>query len=123
MGKSQRTKGAVGEREVAAIFSEALGQKFERNIGQARDGGNDIDVGPLVIEVKRRKSLTTIMSWLDQAFNAAVKRTGGGVYTDKFAPLHPMVVARSDHRGPVVIIGLGDFITLTKSELLRRLAK
>ncbi len=113
MGKSQRTKGAVFEREVARFFSERLGCDFKRNIGQARDGGNDIDVGPLVIECKRRKSLKTIEGWLDQADRAAMARSLAHV---------PVVVARSDDNSAFVILSLDDFYILAAPEIRRALA-
>lgn len=112
MGKSQRTKGAVYEREVSAEFSAALGQEFKRNIGQARDGGNDIDVGPLVVECKRRKTLTTIEGWFQQALLAANRRPA----VEGAKPI-PTVVARADNGPSFVMIRLTDFLTLTRDEL------
>lgn len=109
MGKSQRTKGAVYERDIAKLFSDALGGDFKRNIGQARDGGNDIDVGPLVVECKRRKSLKTIVGWLKQAEAAADRRTSG--------PKYPIVVAREDAGTSLVICNLDDFLALVKPGL------
>jgi hypothetical protein len=111
LGKSQRTKGAVGEREVADIFSKALQRgPFKRNIGQARDGGNDINIGPLVVEVKRRKTLGTVYGWLQQAADAVRQRLNPGAHK-------PVVVARQDGGAWIVVIGLQDFLELTKSEL------
>lgn len=112
MGKSQRTKGATYEREVAQVFSEALGRDFKRNIGQARDGGNDLDVGPLVVECKRRKTLGTVYGWLDQAFKAAVEKQAG--HTE---PRTPIVVARQDQGTSIVIMDLEDFLELAGPEL------
>jgi hypothetical protein len=112
MGKSQRTKGAVFEREVAKLFSGYFGREFKRNIGQARDGGNDIDVGLLVIEAKRRASLKVLRQWMQQATEAAVarlQRKGGTVYDHV-----PIVVMREDSgEQAMVLIGINDFIHLT----------
>lgn len=105
MSASQRTKGAVYEREVMKAFSTAFGREFKRNIGQARDGGNDGDVGPLVLEMKRRKSLKTFMDWYRQA-QAAV--TGDRL---------PIVVMREDAGESMVLLSLVDFIRLTRLEL------
>lgn len=106
MGKSQRTKGAGGEREVCAILTAALGKKIERNIGQARDGGCDINAGSLVIEVKRRKTLTTFRGWYEQA-KAAVKRTGD----------IPIVVMREDGGEFLVALSLTHFLQLTGEKI------
>jgi hypothetical protein len=121
MGKSQRTKGAVYEREVMREFSEFFGQTFERNIGQARDGGNDGDVGPLVLEMKRRKSLKTLMSWYEQAATAATERyyrkvragqpTGTGDHI-------PVVVMREDSGSSMVLLSLEDFLNLLGEDFL-----
>lgn len=122
MGKSQRTKGAVFEREVCDSFTAALNPAtpFKRNIGQARDGGNDIDVGPLVVECKRRKTLGTVYGWLEQATRAAVARRIGRTTTEqhKHVKAIPMVVARQDaDTSPIVILRLTDFLILTRDEL------
>lgn len=99
MGKSQRTKGASYEREVCDVLSQAVGQKVQRHIGQARDGGNDITVGQLVIECKRRKTLGTVEKWLQQA--KAAKKRDSDV---------PVVVARSDGGKSFIIMDLDDFL-------------
>ena len=67
MGKSQRVKGATGEREVLALLGEKLGRKFERNITQSRYGGADcIDMGRIKLEVKRQERLA-VKDWWEQA--------------------------------------------------------
>lgn len=127
MGKSQRNKGAGFEREVCDIFTAALGldeeHKIKRNIGQARDGGNDIDIGPLVVECKRRKTLGTVYGWLQQAIDATKGKfvmprkgphAGDPQYGEKMLPV---VVAREDNGVPIVIMRLNDFLMLTNDEL------
>jgi hypothetical protein len=105
MSKSQRTKGAVFEREVAKLFSAEFGREFKRNIGQARDGGNDLDVGILTVEAKRRASLDTLRGWLAQAGAAASARPG--------RPGTPIVVCREDGAvQPMVLLNLADFFIL-----------
>lgn len=114
MGKAQRTKGAVYEREVAQAFTDAIdlpGVEFKRNIGQARDGGNDIDIGPLVVECKRRKSLTGLYSWMEQAEAAAHERWRVG-HTG-----YPVVVMREDEGESLILLRLEDFLTLAKDLL------
>lgn len=119
MAKSQRTKGAVGEREVRDLFAAAYGTEFHRNIGQARDGGNDLDIGPLCVEVKRRKTLGTVYSWLKQAIDAVpafVARTG------EAQPV-PLVVAREDGGQWLAVLRLSDFLALTRDEIGATLAE
>jgi len=127
MGKMQRNKGSQFEREVCDLFTSALNpdEPFKRNIGQARDGGNDIDVGPLVVECKRRKTLGTVYGWLQQAIEAVRGRTydrhaGAGYPPTSFleSPMIPIVVARQDgDTAPIVILRLSDFLILTRDEL------
>jgi len=116
VGKSQRTKGATFEREVAQLFSTALGLTAKRNIGQARDGGNDITIGGLVIECKRRKSLKTLTGWLAQAGKAAFETSAN---VDQYARKVPIVVARQDAGEPIVLLSLIDFFKLAGPQLDR----
>lgn len=64
-GRRARNKGAQGERELSGILSDRLGFVVKRNLGQARDGGDDITVGQYRIEVKRREALR-IEDWCKQ---------------------------------------------------------
>lgn len=116
MGASQRTKGAVFERDIAHAFAEFLGIEVKRNIGQARDGGDDITLGPLAIECKRRKTMTTIYGWLKQAERAVAQ-------LDLFrnAPRMPVVVARADAEPAVVICSLETFLALAGPEIARQM--
>jgi hypothetical protein len=75
VSKSQRTKGAVFEREVAAYFTTLFGRKITRVLGQARDGGGDIDLGGIQVECKRRQSMKVVYGWWRQA-NASAAPTG-----------------------------------------------
>jgi Holliday junction resolvase len=114
MGRMQRNKGASFERDVCKLFEHALnGREFNRNIGQSRDGANDIDIGPLCVEVKIRKTLGTIYGWLQQCIDSlptfAKKNGHAGI---------PIVVARQDGDvAPIVILRLSDFLILTRDEL------
>lgn len=100
MGRAQRVKGATFEREIAT----ALGAK--RNIGQARDGGDDITVGPFRVECKRRASLGTVHKWLAQAI-ASCERDGDV----------PVVVGREDGGKPLVIMRFEDWLALARPQL------
>jgi len=114
MGASQRRKGANYELEVAREFSAAIGVPVKRNLDQVRDGGKDLQVGPLVIECKRRKQLSTWQGWLDQAKRAC----------DRTADPReiPVVVMRPDLGRSMVLVGLEDFLDLAAPEVRRRLA-
>lgn len=103
MGKSQRTKGATYEREVRDAFNKALGTNFQRNIGQARDGGCDIPIGPFAVEAKRRKTLTTIEGWLQQSKTAAINLSSEHM---------PIVVTRSDGGRSMALLDLDDFLKI-----------
>ena len=71
MGKSQRTKGAAGEREFAKLIGEYLNIECRRNLEQTRSGGADLlGVGPWAIEVKRQERLC-IPAWWEQACDQA----------------------------------------------------
>ena len=67
MGKSQRTKGAAGEREVCHLIQDVLGVEAKRNLSQTREGGCDIAVGQYHVEVKRRARIGQIYDWMEQA--------------------------------------------------------
>ena len=100
MGKSQRVKGATFEREIAT----ALGAK--RNIGQARDGGDDITHGPFRIECKRRQSVGPMAKWMAQCV-AACDRAGD----------IPVVVARGDGGESYAIVRFSDFLPLMQARV------
>ncbi len=100
MGKPQRRKGAAYEREVLAEFSAALGEKFTRILGQARDGGADGKVKALRIECKRRGELA---KWYSQAVAAAK------------AEEIPIVVMREDRGESMVLLSLDNLIKLVAS--------
>lgn len=112
MGKAQRTKGAAYEREVCDAFRSAYGVNVTRNIGQARDGGNDIDVGPLVIECKRRKTLTVVEQWMQQARDAAAARDAQLDMFNGAEGSIPVVIGRSDGGKSLVVLELADFLDI-----------
>lgn len=68
----QRTKGMVGEREVAAMFKKDLGVDAKRNLQQTQNGGYDLAGIPFfAVEVKRHEKLS-IGTWWTQAIKQAV---------------------------------------------------
>lgn len=95
-------------------FAAAYGRPFHRNIGQARDGGNDLDVGPFCVEVKIRKTLGTVYGWLQQAVAALPAFCERNPDVEHPTPL---VVARQDGDvEPLVILRLSDFLRLTQPQ-------
>ena len=107
MGASQRRKGAAGERELANLLSEQLGWVCKRNIGQARDGGDDITTGRFRWEVKRRKGIA-VHEWVEQA----VRASGPSDI--------PVVACRGDGKGWPVVMRLEDALPLIRGELPQR---
>ena len=69
-GRMARNKGAQGERELAGILADELGVEIKRKLGQARDGGDDIQVDHYRLEVKRREALR-MDDWCEQIEAAA----------------------------------------------------
>jgi len=68
-GRMARNKGAAAERELATILTDRLGFVVQRKLGQARDGGDDIQIGKYRIEVKRREALR-LDEWCKQVQEA-----------------------------------------------------
>jgi hypothetical protein len=96
MGASQRRKGATYEREIA----NAIGAK--RNIGQARDGGDDITHEGYRIECKRRARLGPMVEWMAQAV-ASVQEPERET---------PVVVCRGDGGESLVILRFDDWVRI-----------
>lgn len=105
-GKKSRNKGMTFEREVAARLSEILGTVVKRKLGAARDGGDDIEVGPYSIECKRRKA-TAVDAWMRQAETNAAEK--GRI---------PVVVTRADRREAIYCMRERDFVMLFQGELI-----
>jgi len=72
MGKMQRDKGARAENQLAAMLSDDLGLCIKRTLGQARDGGADIMLGPFAIQVKHA-ARSNIKGWWQQTCADAAK--------------------------------------------------
>lgn len=98
MGRSQRTKGQSGEREVCHLLSEHFGAEIKRHIGQARDGGLDIDLDIIGIEVKRRKSLKLLRDWMAQVRKAVRDKQ------------RPALIVREDGGEWMVILPLQEWL-------------
>ena len=105
MGKSQRTKGAAGEREVCHLIQDTLGFDAKRNLLQTREGGCDIAVGPFHIEVKRRAKIGGIYDWMEQAEASCMSGE------------HPMVFCRADGKKWLVVMTAEEALRLLGNEL------
>ena len=107
MSRSQRLKGAGGERELAAILTDQLGFVVQRTLGQARDGGHDIQTGRFKWEVKRRKAIAVydFMAQIQAACEA-----------DEV----PVVAMRADGKGWLVMLKLEDALPMLRDQLPQR---
>jgi hypothetical protein len=103
-GRMARNKGARGENELAAMLSDELGFVVKRKLGQARDGADDIEVGPFRIEVKRRETLA-IMQWVRQVEACTPK--------DQI----PVVAFRQNGQEWRVVLRMKDFLPLMSEKL------
>lgn len=103
-GRGKRQKGAAGEREIAGILSDELGFVVTRNLGQARDGGDDLTIQKFRIEVKRQERLQ-VMAWCEQ-----VEKTcrAGDV---------PVVAFRQNGKPWKIVLRLDDFIPMLRDQL------
>lgn len=90
MGKSQRNKGAAGEREWCHVLNARMGTGAKRDLEQTRDKGGDVPAAPFLFEVKRRSGIA-VRSFLDQAEEALATGRYDGC---KF----PAVAMREDGR-------------------------
>jgi hypothetical protein len=77
-GKTNRVRGATGEREWVALLKEHGFTEAARNLGQSRDGGGDVCVPPFLWEVKRRRRISALR-FLDQVEKAVVGAYFNGV--------------------------------------------
>ena len=67
MSKSQRDKGANGERELCRILTDELGVEVARNLTQYQKvNQHDLRGIPFALEVKRQESLS-LGTWWNQA--------------------------------------------------------
>lgn len=104
MSAMQRRKGAGYEREVCADLKDSLGLVVSRNLGQARDSGNDVDVGKFRLECKRRRRIA-MEAWLRQCETGTKP---GQV---------PVVVCRADGGEGMVLMRWRDFLPMLGNEL------
>jgi hypothetical protein len=115
MSGMQRSKGKVGEREIASIIADLTGWDVRRRVRQ-HDGDSDLDGIPgWVAEVKRHKAAGRglIASWWRQAAEQATRLSArpGIAPTGRLAPVLFYRLDRADWRAvwplDVVIVGRG----------------
>lgn len=103
-GRNNKRRGASGERELAAILSDHLGLIVKRTLGQARDGGHDIQTGRFKWEVKRRAKIA-VYDFMDQVQKACD-------HTET-----PVVAMRADGKQWLVMMRLEDFLPMLSGEM------
>ena len=113
MSKSQRTKGAAGEREWCAFLAEHGFPGAKRVLGQAREGGGDVPLPPVLYEVKRRKGIA-VYEWLTQA-ETALANEHTQAQRGEFKCFLPAVAARADGKPWIVILPASDFLRILKA--------
>ena len=103
-GRGKRNKGAAGERELATLLTDELGFVVKRNLGQARDGADDITIQHFRLEVKRQERLQ-IDAWSQQVEACAQPNEV------------PVVVYRRNGQPWRVCLLLDDFIPMLRDQL------
>ena len=102
--RGKRNKGAAGERELAGILKDHLGFEVKRNLGQARDGADDITIQKFRIEVKRQERLQ-VDKWSEQVESCS---KSGEI---------PILAYRRNGQPWRVCLKLDDFIPLMRDAL------
>src|SRR5208282_6925704 len=115
MSKLSRTKGAGGERELCALLSDAFGQVVKRKLGQAREGGNDVDLPGFRVECKRRKRIGNLYEWVEQAKLPLREATAA---TFQRIPI-PVVMLRADGKEWLVTMRLADWVVIAREEIAK----
>ena len=107
MGKMQRVKGSIYEREVAKFFSELLDQDFKRVLGQERDGGGDVQAegSALLIECKRYKAMKGLYGWMRQAVLSSF---------GSLVPKIPVLAIRTDNEESLLVIRMKDALAFAE---------
>jgi len=103
-GRMSRNKGAAAERELAALLTDELGFVVKRKLGQARDSGDDVQVGRFRIESKRTETVS-VPKWCRQIESHCAP---GEV---------PIVAFRQNGQPWRIVMKLNDFLPLLRGEL------
>lgn len=105
MSKSQRTKGAAGEREWCETLAAHGFPKPKRNLGQARDSGSDVPCPPFLWEVKRHARFS-IYEFIDQVVDAVGNQAECNL---------PAVALRGDNKEWLVVMRASDLLPLLRA--------
>ena len=105
MSKSERNKGAEGEREICALIHDHLGIRVNRNLMQSACGGSDIKLSPYAIEVKRRARIGNIYDWMKQAKAGCSQEE------------RPIVFCRADREQWLAVMPIEEAFRLMREEL------
>jgi hypothetical protein len=112
MGRMQRNKGATYEREIVHTINAKFDEpyKAKRRLGQAREGGHDIEwSAPFIIEAKRRARQLPAAGWLEQARIALMEEE---LFDEATPPKTPVVVTRGDSGESLAVLSLDDFLDM-----------
>lgn len=108
-GKTNRRRGADGEREWCALLRENGFPEAARNLSQSREGGGDVILPPWLWEVKRRKEIS-VLRFMDQVEKAVVDAYFAGQLVE-----HGAVAMREDGaRRWYVMLRAEDFFQLIR---------
>ena len=103
MSAYERSKGAQGEREWCEFLRAHGYLDAKRALGQARDGGGDVPMAPVLYEVKRRKKIR-VRQFLDQVVKACPQYEGCKL---------PVVAMRNDGNTDwMILLRAEDFMTM-----------
>ena len=99
-----RAKGASAERELCAILTDEMGTTVQRQLGAARDGGDDVKLKPWSIECKRQERIQLQKWWAQAVENSGNQK--------------PMIALRWNRGEWLVITRLKDWIELAREEIV-----
>lgn len=112
MGKSQRTKGKVGERQVVQVFKEhgfPNAHRSQQFSGKGESSADVVGVDGLHLEVKLGYSYKTIYDFREQAERDCDE---GNI---------PVVCCRMDNHKWLAVLDLDDFIEIWRNNERQRL--
>ena len=72
-GAKSRRKGAAAEREWCRMATEALGEKYQRNLRQYQESDGDVQIGRFLVEVKNHARVAEKEWWRQTVAQAATR--------------------------------------------------
>lgn len=110
MSKSQRTKGAAGEREWCKLLKYYGFPDVARLLSQARDGGGDVPAPPIMWEVKRRARIS-VYEFIEQAVAAVFGRNPHKCRI-------PAVAMRANNEEWLVLMRADDLLPILRAQFV-----